>query len=348
MKPISYQPWLKNPFIDTLFILLPPIIPVGLLLLFQSYFNEHTAVSTGWWVLLVVCVDVSHVYSTTFRFYWEPELFKEYKPHLIIIPIAAFLVGWSLHSIDPMLFWRILAYMAAFHFVRQQYGFVRLYSRREKWSKLSKMIDSISIYSATLYPLVYWHIHRTEELSWFVAKDFIDLSFLPTALFDALYIIIIMAYLIKETVQSFRHRFFNLPKNAIMLGTYLSWYFGIVTAQGDLAFTLLNVVAHGIPYMALVWIYGHRKKTISKSTLQWKGVSLFLLALLAFSYLEEGLWDVFVWKDHVSVFPILQDLPRPELWAISILVPLLSLPQITHYVIDGFIWRMKPATNNTY
>jgi hypothetical protein len=344
MSTFSNQPWLKNSTIDVAFILLPGILPAGLLFLFQSYFDQHTFVSAGWWVLLIVCVDVSHVYSTTFRFYWEPNLLKEYKSHLIIIPSMAFFIGWYLHSIDSLLFWRVLAYLAVFHFVRQQYGLLRLYSRQEAWNGIGKKIDAISIYSATLYPLIYWHIHRREDLSWFVAGDFIDLSFLHSFLFDFAYIIIILAYGVKEAIHSYQQRFFNLPKNAIMIGTYLSWYFGIVTAQGDLAFTLLNVLSHGIPYMALIWIYGHKQKE-AKSRLPWKEMGLFLTVLMVFSYLEEGLWDVFVWKDHAEVFPFLPNLPRPDLWVISILVPLLSLPQITHYVIDGFIWKIRAKTN---
>jgi hypothetical protein len=78
--------------------------------------------------------------------------------------------------------------------------------------------------------------------------------------------------------------------------------------------------------MALIWIYDHKKKASVAATWRWKETSLFLLTLLLFSYLEEGLWDIFIWKDHTGPFPFLLDLPQPDLWVISILVPLLSLP----------------------
>ena len=35
---------------------------------------------------------------------------------------------------------------------------------------------------------------------------------------------------------------------------------GIVYFKGDLTFTLLNVVSHGIPYYALVWAYGNNQQ----------------------------------------------------------------------------------------
>lgn len=338
MKLLANQPWLRSPSLETFLILLPPVAPIFLLLAFPNYFHTHGFVSNGWWIVLVMGIDVSHVYSTTFRFYWEPQLFAQYKRHLIITPIAAFLVGWFLHSIDALVFWRVMAYVAVFHFIRQQYGFMRLYSRKTKSTSAERTIDSLAIYTATIYPIVYWHLHKTGELNWFVEGDFIDLSFLSSAVFDYAYFAVIFLYLVKEIMTTWLNKNFNIPKNAIVVGTFLSWYVGIVLAENDLTFTMLNVVAHGVPYMALIWIYGTKSR---KTTWQFpvKEVAFFIITLLAFAYLEEGIWDVLIWKDHPGVFPFLQDIPRPDLWLVSIIVPLLSLPQITHYVMDGFIWK---------
>jgi hypothetical protein len=126
----------------------------------------------------------------------------------------------------------------------------------------------------------------------------------------------------------------------IMLGTYLSWYVGIITFQGDLIFTLLNVVAHGIPYMGLIWIHGEKKAP--DFSFGWKGIAIFITILLGLAYFEETLWDILVWKDHPDIFPFFTThdaLNNPYL--LSLIVPLLVLPQLTHYVLDGFIWRFS-------
>jgi hypothetical protein len=347
MSWIGKQPWLGNARIETWFILLPPLVPLVLLFFFQSYFATASDVSTIWWLVLVLGIDVSHVYSTTFRFYWEPALLKKYRTHLVVIPIAALAIGTVLHFMDALLFWRILAYMAVFHFVRQQYGFMRLYARQETQNRLNKLIDVASIYAATLYPLLHWHIHRTSDLSWFIAGDFFDLSSIAPISrgLEIIYVLILAIYIGKETGISIKAREFNIPKNLVMLGTYASWYVGIITANGDLTFTLMNVVAHGIPYMALVWLYGHREKKALHFTIPWRQLALFFGCLLLLAYLEETFWDILIWKDHPSLFPFFQDLPRPSAWMVSILVPLLSLPQITHYVIDGFIWKRSVVNN---
>lgn len=67
---------------------------------------------------------------------------------------------------------------------------------------------------------------------------------------------------------------------------------------------------------------------------------MFLGVLGLLAYAEEGLWDGLVWREHASAFGWFQQLPAVEnhVW-LTLLVPLLALPQATHYVLDGFIWR---------
>jgi len=345
-KSLSSSHWLVNPVKESWLIMVPQVIPVFAVLLFNNYFI-HQPVSSLWWLLLVVCIDVSHVYSTLFRMYWDKPTFERYKKLLIVIPFAALIVGITIHFYSQMIFWRILAYIAVFHFVRQQYGFMRLYSRKENASPWMQLIDTIAIYSATLYPLLYWHINLTNQINWFVKDDFVVLPLKQTAIITSIYLGILSLYVVKEIWTSIQRRQLNVPKNLIMIGTYASWYVGIVMFQGDLIFTLLNVVAHGIPYMGLVWVYGE-KKASGTFNFSWKGVVIFAGVLLILAYFEEAIWDVFVWRDHEDLFPILSSMfdPINHSLGLSIVVPILVLPQITHYVLDGFIWKFsKDATS---
>ncbi|HEY0771410.1 MAG TPA: hypothetical protein VGD31_13855, partial [Sphingobacteriaceae bacterium] len=145
---------------------------------------------------------------------------------------------------------------------------------------------------------------------------------------------------VKELYVSILNRSFNVPKNLIVAGTFLSWYVGIVAFQADLVFTLLNVVAHGIPYMALIWIYGEKKSTTTFK-FNWQGVLIFAGVLLLLAYVEENLWDRFVWNDHQSVFPLFAGTAIENSTILSFIVALLVLPQVTHYVLDGYIWRFS-------
>jgi len=340
---------------DSLFILSPPFVALLIVMLFPAEFKNSGNMPVEYWVILIVMIDVAHVYGTLFRTYFNPDEFEKRHPLLISIPVFCYVAGVLLYSFDGIVFWRALAYLAVFHFVRQQYGFMRIYSRKENQNKFFRYIDASAVYIATIYPLLYWHFAGTHKnFNWFVSGDFfLSQSSLVLVISRFIYFAIIIIYLVKECLQIYATKQLNIPKNLIIAGTFLSWYFGIIYYNGDMAFTTLNVVSHGIPYMALVWILERKKYTATdskKTTLlrltfsKYGGVICFACLLIFFAYTEEGLWDGLIWKDHKGVFRPFAMLPSVNTNVLlALIVPLLALPQSTHYVLDGFIWKRKTA-----
>lgn len=358
-RPPASQPWIHSAPLDTALILLPPFLAVAFVLLFREAFDRTANVPLWAWVAFILCIDVAHVYSTIFRTYLNRAEFGEHKTLLTAVPLACWLAGALLYSTDAALFWRVLAYAAVFHFVRQQYGFMMLYSRRESGAQRRyKWIDKGVIYLATIYPLVYWHTHLPRNFHWLVDGDFI--AGVPpafAAVTGAAYGLFALAYVVKEWVSFTRTRETNLPKHALVAGTATAWYVGIVALDGDMAFTVTNVVSHGIPYMALIWVYGRRQalrlpgqgvlgRLKLRHVFSPRFLPLFVGSLLILAYLEEGLWDGLVWREHLSLFSGFAALPKIDDPAtLSWLVPLLVLPQATHYVLDAFIWRLRGPTS---
>jgi hypothetical protein len=76
------------------------------------------------WVALVLGVDVAHVYSTSFRTYFDREELARHPIRYWLLPLAVYAAGVLLYSAGALTFWRVLAYVALFHFVRQQVGWV--------------------------------------------------------------------------------------------------------------------------------------------------------------------------------------------------------------------------------
>ncbi|MBD2715453.1 hypothetical protein KBK19_10440 [Microvirga sp. STR05] len=341
----SRQPWIRSAAFDGLWILGPPFLALLAVVLGPSVFRTSAQMPVWAWVSLVVLIDVAHVYSTLFRTYLDPVRRQRFRTLLWLVPLGCYVAGVALHWVAGLWFWRMLAYAAVFHFVRQQYGFLRLYSRHEAAAATSHHLDAVLIYAATLYPLLWWHLSSPRNFNWFVTGDFVQYDW-PAArgLLTGLYAALLLAYVVKE-LRHWRHtRYVNRPRNLLLLGTAASWYVGIVLFNGDLAFTLLNVVAHGIPYLALVWTTSQPPSSIPAKARHWwqgrYGIGLFLGLLGGLAYLEEGIWDGLVWREHADVFGLFQQLPTvSDSLALSLLVPLLALPQATHYVLDGFIWR---------
>ncbi|MGL6128345.1 hypothetical protein [Chryseobacterium artocarpi] len=335
------QPWIHNAKTDWWFILSPPFLVLLIIFLFQKQIQgleDHYSFYT--WLLLIVFVDVAHVYSTLFKTYFVKGELQKRKLLYFGIPVISWVLGIALFQFGSLTFWSVLALIAVFHFIRQQYGFMRIYARFEP-NNWSKRIDEVAVYAATIYPMLYW-FKTPRAFSWFVDNEFEWFKNLPdyVSFITVLYVIILTAWGTKTIVEAFKNKSLNIPKTALISGTFFSWYFGIVYFNNDLLFTFLNVVSHGIPYIALVYIReieqkGNHQLNWMKIFKSFSGIFLFVGIILCFALLEEFLWETLVWNEHFSL-----DLTVSE-HLLQFLVPFLVVPQLTHYLLDGFIWR-KP------
>lgn len=343
--------YIYNVWVDRLFILSPPFVCLAITATLPDAFKYSADMPVSAWVILVLLIDVGHVYSTLFRTYFDKETFAAQRNTMVGIPVICAITGLMLYSFSDTLFWRVLAYLAVYHFVRQQYGFMRIYSHGEAYGKWPKRIDSLAIYSATIYPMLYWHLNDHRNFNWFTEGDFFQAN-IPGAseVLFILYTLIMGIYIVKEVYSTYLNRHLNVNKNAVILGTAFSWYFGIVYYNGDLTFTLLNVVAHGIPYMTLVWAWGRKKSKkgqlqdnrLLRFVFNGPGILLFIFIISILAFIEEGLWDSLVWREHTGIFISFGTwLQQAEKSMLKIIIPILALPQIVHYVIDGYIWKIK-------
>ncbi len=76
----------------------------------------------------VLAVDVAHVYSTLFRTYLDPAEIAAHRARYLLVPLAGYVALRLLYQQGPLVFWRVLAYLALFHFVRQAVGWVAVVS----------------------------------------------------------------------------------------------------------------------------------------------------------------------------------------------------------------------------
>ncbi|SHF96257.1 hypothetical protein [Flavobacterium defluvii] len=336
------QPWIHKAKTDWAFIIGPSFFVLAIIFIFQDYIAQiEENYSFYTWLFLIVFIDVAHVYATLFKTYFVADEFQKQKRRLILLPLICFVTGIVFFSFGSLVFWSFLAYVAVFHFIRQQYGFMRLYARKETKTKISVCIDNLTIYASTGYPMLYWFFSSKRKFNWFVENEFFRFeNQIVLEILFWIYIAILILYMVYTAVKSIQNQFFNIPKNSIILGTALSWYFGIVYFNDDLIFTLLNVVSHGIPYMALVYfkeIDGKSRSELGNLSFlkQYKGIFIYIGILLVIAFSEEFLWEFFVWNENISV----TDFDFSS-WQI-LLVPLLTVPQFTHYLLDGFIWKSK-------
>jgi hypothetical protein len=284
---------------------------------------------------------VAHVWATGFRVYLDPVEFRRRAGLYLAVPAVGLAIGVALYECGEQVFWRTLAYVAVFHFVRQQYGWVMLYrARAGERDRFGRWLDTVTIYLATVYPLVWWHAHLPRRFWWFLKGDFATIPAAVEQLLAPVYWLALAAYAGRSLYRRLALGQANPGKDVVVATTALCWHVGIITFNSDYAFTVTNVFIHGIPYLVLIyWYRWVRCPAGPEPARAGYGRALFLfLGLVWFAaYAEELLWDRLVWHERSWLF---SGGWRAREWN-WLLVPLLALPQVTHYLLDGFIWRRK-------
>jgi hypothetical protein len=340
----AVSPWLFSKRADLLAFGAPALGSLALVGLGLATGVARGDTPPGLWLAAVVCVDVAHVWSTVYRVYADPQEVKRRPALYLGVPLAAWLVGVLLHLHGPLTFWTALAYAAVFHFVRQQYGWVMLLRRRagekDEWGR---RVDGAMIYAATVYPLIAWHASLPRRFHWFIAGDFVlGVPRIVERVALVIYLAIVAAY-VARALAGARGAIVPWGKHLVVVTTALCWWIGVVAFDSDYVFTSTNVLIHGVPYFFLVHRFGRRRFAEERGpvgAIFRAGALAFYATLVAVALVEEGLWDRLVWHDHPQYFGASG--VSPGRVALSLLVPLLALPQAVHYALDAFVWKVGP------
>lgn len=336
----STQAWLFSPRVDAAAFLGSAVL--SLLFVLGCRAAGIAGDTPLWaWVLLVVCIDVAHVWSTLFRVYFDGEELQRRASLYAGVPLLVYAVGVAAYQSSALSFWRLFAYAALFHFVRQQYGFITLYNRKARVPDWERRLDAAVIYACTVGPALWWHARIPRPFWWFVQDDFVALPpWVGDVALGGMWLLL-GAWAAAQVARAVRGRGVFMGRVLLVTATFIAWFGGIVLAADDLAFTAMNVALHGVPYFVLLYRYAKNRSAegnYAAARVMKLGVFGFFGLLVAFAFAEEFLWDRLVWHDHAALFGA----SAGELSALlPFLVPLLALPQATHYVLDAFIWKPK-------
>ncbi len=344
-SPHHPRRWLVSPRFDLGWFVAPGLLALLVALLFGLFGPAREHESLAVWIAAVLLVDVAHVWASLYRTYLDPDARRRHAALLRGAPLLVFLLGFMAHAIAPALFWTALAYVAVFHFIKQQEGFVALYLRAGgevgPGSAGDRRLAKLAVWLSTAGPVIWWHARLPREFAWFIDGDFIPGA---PALLGTLAVWAQVPVLLAFALRRIRLGRRGHPMVAILVAlTALSWNLGIVWFDDDRVFTISNVFIHGVPYMALVWIAGGRE-TVARKLGPGRPVVVlaagFYLVLVALAFTEEALWDRLVWHEHGALFGA-GEVELDEL-ALALVVAALSVPQATHYLLDRWIWRVGP------
>ena len=340
--------WLVSQKFDVAMLALPMVAALASLLTVREAWQG--ALPLWAFLIVIVAFDVTHVWATIYLTYFDREVLAKRRLLLGLTPLLSFFVAYRVHSHSAALFWSLLAYVAIFHFVQQQWGFIALYkSRAGEKNRLDYYLDRWTLWVGAIGPVLLWHASPKRQFDWFNAgESFIfrlDSAFkseitLAMGVFGG-------AWLLRQAHVIATGGQLNVGKVLWMVCSWVSWVVGISLSNHPFVSAAFLNLFHGPQFLAIVWHRArHRFQKHPEATgpvvraMFQKGRWLaFYAVLLGIAIVEETLWDGVVWRVYLPKLLSVETL-RFEGAALSVWVALLSVPQITHYYLDAWIWKL--------
>lgn len=337
--------WIVSPRFDLTLLAVPAVATALALLL-----PRPDGLPLWGFLLLVVAFDVAHVWATLYVSYLDREAFAR-RRLLFLLPVPlALAVSYRLHAHSPVLFWTLLAYVAIHHFASQQWGFIALYRLRAgERDPVDRHLDKWTLWVGALGPVLWLHASPERRFEWFGHGEEVLVALDPALKGDIAAVMAAFAAVwLARQAWHLRRGALNEGKALWMVAAWLSWSLGIALADHPLVSLAAINLLHGVPFLGLVWHRCNRRwegraegapSPLLARLSQRRAVWAFYGLILALALLEEGLWDGAVWgvylHDLAGVAP-----PRLGDGARSLLVAALATPQIVHYVLDAWLWKL--------
>lgn len=315
---------------DVLVFALPALAALGLVALFTfTRLNRSAPAHSMVIFAFLVLLDKAHVYSTVFRTYADGAVRQRWRRSFTLVPIAVIAILSVIAFIDRHAAGHLVAWFAIYHFVRQQYGWMAWATASARDTRWARLLSLAMIYNATLFPIIWAMSHG--GAAWFLPGDFPDLF--PEIVGEALvplHILITIAFLVKGGLTR--------TKAYIAASTWLAWclpFIFLPTRHRWFMGMILQTLVHGVPYLLLLYRYARRRFTIP-GTWTYRaangpgiGVSYIVFCLAAVIESLGVTW--------LMAQPVTADI-GPAL-GLGVVFALLSTMQVTHFVLDAYIWR---------
>jgi hypothetical protein len=350
-----------------------------------SLFGRDVPLTLG---LLVVAswalfIDAPHVWATLARTFLDPDDWGERRGVLLAslgwfalgpaVVFAPYLLGtvvalrpetMALPAVMFFVFFRLWAY---YHVVRQHWGFLVLYKRRnDDWRDPVENRADLWFFNAALYlPLLLfltapWYA-STGMPSLGLDRPVVGASSLAAMLRPVVFVayaVAIASYLFFQTIRYLRGMARNGPKLLLLLAVCPLHL--VVFSNPLLALFVVPMVTvgHNLQYHRIVWAFGRHKYTPSaEPSFRWAraafwSVPAYLGLGLAFTFLlYQGPWVQRVQASLAHAFDswvfggvgLIAGIARPERAGVGARVAstLFLGWAMQHYYLDAKIWRVR-------
>jgi hypothetical protein len=286
-----------------------------------------------------VFIDAPHVFATFSRTYFDREE-RRTRPRLLWLSLVFFFTVGPLAVVLGLgfLFFFIAALWAYYHLVKQHYGFMVLYKKKNSdLERADNFLDRAFLLLAFTYPFVAFAASDAEALSRVPASLHGWLGALPNALL-ALTVVAAVAWVGRQAQRVFLKLPLDVPKYLLFAAAIPMHWVVLLTPMPHkpIAVVAMLTIYHNLQYHRLVWFH-NRKYTRDEDCRGRHGAAEFISRRLV-HYLIIGV-----------AFGVWYQVPRqyvnhgadPEAFVTQLASGFLWGYALLHYYLDSKIWRVR-------
>ncbi|MCA1594358.1 MAG: hypothetical protein LC754_17380 [Acidobacteria bacterium] len=308
----------------------------ALLALYVGGFLPLVWMTVAWAVL----IDAPHVFGTYSRTYFDREE-RVARRRLLLGSLLFFLVGPLMVLAGAgFIFFFVAALWAYYHLVKQHYGFMVLYKKKnEDLAPADNALDRAFLLLAFTYPFVFFVAHDPEASARVPASLVGGISYLEKVLLLAT-VAAALAWLARQIQRAFGGLPLDVPKYLLLFAAIPMHWVVLLTPMPHkpIAIVAILTIYHNFQYHRLIWFHNRKYGRAADARERYGAAELIsrrLVYYVAFGVLF-GLWYQ-VPRQYVNWLARTQteadigtQIFSAFLWGYA----------LTHYYLDSKIWRV--------
>ncbi|HEV2762992.1 MAG TPA: hypothetical protein VGV38_08360 [Pyrinomonadaceae bacterium] len=289
-------------------------------------------------VAWAVLIDAPHVFGTFSRTYFDREE-RRARARLLWGSLAFFLVGPAAVLAGlGFVFFFLAALWAYYHLVKQHYGFMVLYKKKNAdLERADNALDRAFLLAAFSYPFVAFIERDAEAMARVPAALSGAVGYLAKALLAAV-VIAGLAWLARQVQRAVRGLPLDVPKYLLLAAAVPMHWVVLLTPMPHqpIAIVAMLTVYHNLQYHRLVWFHNRKYKECQDGR-ERHGASELISRRLLYYVLFGVLFGVWyqVPRQYVNHYAgegtFWTQLASSFLWGYALI----------HYYLDSKIWRVR-------
>lgn len=289
------------------------------------------------WAILI---DAPHVFATYSRTYFD-RTERQARRRLLWGSLVFFAVGPAMVLAGlGLVFFFLAALWAYYHLVKQHYGFMVLYKKKNNdLARTDNFLDRAFLLFAFTYPFVAFVARDPDAMKRVPAALQSGINVLEIALLSAT-IVLGVGWLARQIQRALKGQPLNVPKYLLLAAAIPMHWVVLLTPMPNktIAIVAILTIYHNLQYHRLIWFHNKKYTTAADGKERYGAAELIsrrLLYYIAFGILF-GLWyqlpRQFVGR---SADPTTLSLPAQLFaaffWGYAFI----------HYHLDAKIWRVR-------